>query len=164
MSILVLISAKVPFEAASLATLPQITTLPSITTLSPILQLPREIRDRILELMILTPRQSPQDACHRERDCRVEVEDFNPTGYFGGYGIRYETDDNLKDLRAILAVNKQFRSETIAAMRRVPKNFVLDILVVEEMDLWPTWVLVPCMTNYMNSLRMNIRMAAVLEI
>ncbi|KAH7342516.1 hypothetical protein BKA65DRAFT_293137 [Rhexocercosporidium sp. MPI-PUGE-AT-0058] len=124
-----------------------------------LLQIPRELRDKILSLVVLstmvTPPESPDNPGDRE-----ELKDVKCNGWFAGCGVFYQKDTQMKGIPT-LAINQQLRSETLSIMTllKLPglRSYKLDVMIVEDCDLWPTWLYVPTMTTRVEEVRATFR-------
>jgi hypothetical protein len=109
------------------------------------LTLPQELRDKILTLAIEAPLSLLQPPAPSE-DHQSSIDNF--TSFYG----RINTIPTL-------LVNKQLHRETKAAIDRLPNkhSYELDILLVNEVELWPTWLSVPALTSQIEKVRATIR-------
>jgi len=103
---------------------------------SHLLSLPRELRDIILELVInahVEPTSWPAfDHATRKvsvgSNClRIPV--LPPVEQYATYGL--------------LLTNRQLHHETKSCLRRLPKAYALDVMMVSDNELWPTWTCCP---------------------
>ena len=62
---------------------------------------------------------------------------------------------------SILGVSKQLRAETFEVMKHHklpgPRDYRLDVMLINGEDLWPTWLYVPCLTTRVESLVATLR-------
>jgi hypothetical protein len=58
-----------------------------------------------------------------------------------------------------LLVNKQLYRETMAAINRLPTkhSYNLDVMILNDEVLWPTWLSVPAVTNEVEKVRVTFR-------
>ena len=76
-----------------------------------------------------------------------------------GSEILYDPcNDSRVDSLPVLLASKQLYADTIAAIRRAPRAYVLDLLMLDEHDVWPTWLLAPCLVDRVETVRADIRM------
>ena len=114
------------------------------------------MRDNILDIVVTTPQSPPQDIS--SDDGRVTRKDFKTNAWGAGYcDARYTLNNNQHDILPILLASKQLRAETLRAIHRAPKDFVVDLLLVNECDVWPTFLSVPSLTDRISTVRANIR-------
>ncbi|KAI9037489.1 uncharacterized protein KD926_000284 [Aspergillus affinis] len=80
------------------------------------------------------------------------------------HGPRYTLYDTLLDQRlatrcqALLLINRQIRDETKDILRRLGKpSYQLDVMVVNEWELWPTWLSVPVLRSHLDEVNVNFR-------
>ena len=124
-----------------------------------ILTIPREIRDFILELVVLGARSPPQHASTLQtRGRALAKDDCSYKTWADGLGIWYEDPDPKIHAFPILLVNRQLRAETLSVIRRLPKDYWVDLLLVDESAVWATWLSVPCLTTAVNKVQADIRM------
>lgn len=113
--------------------------------MSPLLSLPLELRDKILGFVILStivaPPESPNNADDRER-----LKDTKYYGWSAGCRVLYQKDTQFQGIPT-LAINRQLRRETldIMSLMQLPslRFYKLDVMIVEERTLWPTWLYIP---------------------
>jgi len=110
-------------------------------------------------MVILSPRSPPQHASTLEPYGRSVPGPGQLTNYWKTrWRIGYEYPDQKIHLFSMLFVNKQLRAETLSAIQRLPKNYLVDLMLVDEMQLWPTWLSIPCLTTAVDKVQANIRM------
>jgi hypothetical protein len=103
-----------------------------------LLDIPREVRDKILSFVIDAPSTAPA----------------------GPYvGNRQELWDNRTESIPTLLVNRQLHAETLAAIALLSTkhSYVLDIMIVNEDELWPTWLSVPSLTTRVDKVYVAFR-------
>ena len=127
---------------------------------STLLTIPREIRNQILDIVVATPQTPPRDIS--DLGNRVTRDDFTTIAWSTQVSeIRYSSNDNRVDAMPILLSNKQLRDEALSAIKRAPRDYVLDILMADERHFYPTWLLAPCLTDRAGTVRANIRIKEV---
>jgi hypothetical protein len=105
-----------------------------------LLSLPRELRDTIIEEVLLSrvePPQSPAADPTPRTDvslvCGLRLPILLPQAQFSAYGL--------------LLTNKQLRIETKGRMFQLPLSYALDVMLVGDDnyhdELWPTWLCCP---------------------
>ncbi|PVH79979.1 hypothetical protein DL98DRAFT_209553 [Cadophora sp. DSE1049] len=131
----------------------------------PLLQIPRELRDKILGFVLLStifaPPEFPNDANDRE-----ELQDTICHGWFTGNGVLYQRDTRMKGIPT-LAINRQLRTETLEVMTlmKLPslRSYKLDVMIVEDRELWPTWLYVPTTITRVEEVRATFRIMGAAE-
>lgn len=126
-----------------------------------LLDLPRELRDKILSLVIDNPAPAPVDALAKSD--RTELHDVKYNGWYGGDGVKYSVLESRTDIQPILLVNHQLHAESLAALDLLPTKYCysLDIMIVDECELWPTWLLVPALTTRVDKVYAAFRSSGI---
>jgi hypothetical protein len=124
--------------------------------------LPRELRDRILELVV-AQRVTPPDVRDPSalRIGRTAIHDV-PTGPWAGTrSIFYEDEPQVNRVHSIFAVNRQLRLEAYHALDRTKLTgfHELDIVILDETNLIPTWTYAPTLTSRVDTLKVTFRVA-----
>lgn len=122
-----------------------------------LLDLPRELRDKILSFVLETPAAPPSDTIDNAN--RKELHDVKYNGWNGGLGVKYVLPENRTEAFPTLLVNRQLRSETLAALDILPTkhSYDLDIMIVDESELWPTWLCVPALSTRVDKVHATFR-------
>ncbi|KAH6662116.1 hypothetical protein B0J14DRAFT_310377 [Halenospora varia] len=122
-----------------------------------LLDLPRELRDKILSSVISAPTVAPID--HSVIVERAELRCPPSDGWYRDEGVKYLTRMNRIEAIPTLLVNRQLHAETVATIETLPTKYTyqLDILIVEGSELWPTWVSVPALTNQVDKVCTTFR-------
>lgn len=123
-----------------------------------LLSLPREILDKILKLLIEVYTPAPQDISDASN--RASLNDFKYEGcFYHGWNNLYIEDPPKPDVASLLLVNRQLRAETLDVIRLLPTrhSYILDVLIVEEKEIWPTWLYVPVLTTRVDRVYCQIR-------
>lgn len=131
--------------------------------MSLILEMPRELRDKILTLVVLStivsPPESPEyttDKQDREQQC----DDTSCLSWYNSQGVRYQKDTRMKGIPT-LQVNRQLRNETLAVINHLKlpglRSYKLDVMLVNESELWPTWLYVPTSTTRVEEVHATFR-------
>jgi hypothetical protein len=120
----------------------------SAKTMTSFLHLPREIREQIIEYAII--HRDIRAENHGDLGKRAELQDgfkyFSKTQEAGiRWPLRQATANLSTSPSGLLQTNKLIREETIYIISRLPPASApeLDILLVEEDELWPTWTFIP---------------------
>lgn len=117
--------------------------------MSSLLSLPREIRDQIIEYVLVSSREPPRNPAH-ETESRL-----NHTGQdaLRPPKISHETYNTS----GLLGTNTQLRDETHDRLRGLRVTYTLDVMVVDH-ELWPTWTCCPSRTSGpIDKVRINLR-------
>lgn len=137
-----------------------------------LLNLPLEIRELILEYALPAPRSPPLNpwtgAETRKPILDIEYEAWG----FGPKHTLYESDpdqqqDNncslliaCRTTQSLVSVNRQIREETKAILNRMMDGklrYKLDVMVVNEMEIWPTWLSVPVFATHLDEVHVTLR-------
>lgn len=122
-----------------------------------LLSIPRELRDQILLFVVTTARVPPKDASHPEE--RNDPEGIIPTKEFG---VLYEKRcQNRTERIPTLLVNRQLHEETLDVIARIPEkhSYKLDVMLVNEKQLWPTWLALPDLTSRVDKVDVTFRIS-----
>ena len=128
---------------------------------SPLLQLPRELRDQIILLVLLSPRpvaNSPADSLNRSR-LRVSQNSDAETSLARDTWVFVE-DDLYTGLSLAC---RQLRYETQLARARLEAGdrYHLDVMFVKEAGLWSTWAYAPTPVKHIDTLYTTFRIFGV---
>jgi hypothetical protein len=128
-----------------------------------LLSIPQELRDQIIENVIINELKPPEDTKSAELNRSHSTEFDYPLCRSWSYGpqhVRYAKGKMRVNSASLLQVNKQLNEETKAALaRRYPEGvkYKLDIMFVNEIELWPTWLLVPSVSHMVAEVDVKIR-------
>lgn len=130
--------------------------------MSMLLKLPYELRAIILENALLTPYEPPINPW-TGADKRQPLRDYDHTLMdFGPRHTLYDTSLNERlasTCQALLLTNHQIRKETRVMLQRLEKpNYELDVMMVHEWDLWPTWLSVPVVRTHADEVNVTFRL------
>lgn len=109
-----------------------------IFLMSSLLSLPHEIRDQIIDYVVLSSREPPKKPAH-ETGARL-----NHTGQ--GALRPPKISPKTYNTSGLLGTNTQLRDETQDRLRRLKMTYTLDVMVVDH-ELWPTWTCCPAQTS-----------------
>ncbi|KAJ5930823.1 hypothetical protein N7466_006316 [Penicillium verhagenii] len=127
--------------------------------MSRLLDLPPEIRTLIFEYVLLAPLTPPPGPWSGRED-RISLQDVHyQSEKIGPQNVFYKADDSreIPHIRLLL-LNHQIHDETISIMRRKSRiPYRLDVMAIDEFELWPTWLLVPALRTHLGEVRMNLR-------
>ncbi|KUJ23461.1 uncharacterized protein LY89DRAFT_183208 [Mollisia scopiformis] len=117
-----------------------------------ILTLPHEICDQILDYIVSTPLPGRDFQNLRQR-----LRDF--PGASECRHVQHISHGSRISIYPTLLVNRQFHSATLGAIERLKfkHKYELDILLVEETEIWPTWTLMPKFSKRVEELRATFR-------
>ncbi|KAF2248296.1 hypothetical protein BU26DRAFT_551631 [Trematosphaeria pertusa] len=121
------------------------------------LTIPRELRDEIITLILLSCRETPRTPSEIEDQDREVLRDISLAGW--NYpAVFYSKDaaDYTPTCLPLLLTNKQLHAETKENLERLPAkgtNYELDVKFVKEQYLAPTWALVPVLSERVNHVR-----------
>jgi hypothetical protein len=93
------------------------------------------------------PQQVQHDALNKND--RTELHDVKYNGWYGGKDIYYSLSESRNYVLPVLLVNRQLHAEALATLDVLPTKhcYTLDIMLVDERELWPTWLSVPALTT-----------------
>jgi hypothetical protein len=127
-----------------------------IATMPSFLTLPRELRDKILNLVI-SPLPAPQDIS--DEGNRVRLKDYHHDRSTRAPGnVLYIEHPKRTDAASLRLVNRQLSTEIIDVIRIFPTkhSYILDITIAER-ELLPTWLYVPELTMRVDRVYTQIR-------
>ncbi|KAF2798874.1 hypothetical protein K505DRAFT_321589 [Melanomma pulvis-pyrius CBS 109.77] len=129
-----------------------------------LLSLPREIRDKICTYAILAPRNEPAPLTTSIPDLLLErrhLEHPRLSAWGNLSTVKYRPDNIVASSTPLLLVNHQLYAETISNLRLIPgaRTYDLDIIVLDEILLVPTWLLVPVLDVHVDRLNVTFRIA-----
>jgi hypothetical protein len=101
------------------------------------LDIPQELRDRIIELAIDTYTTAPQNA--ETAGQYRELDGINYRSWLKGKHVLYPATPVASTTQSLLRVNKSLHSQTLAALQRIKHVFELDVMLIQEYQLWATW-------------------------
>ena len=105
--------------------------------------LPRELRDKILFEVVTQPAAAPTKPDDPETRT-TKHPDGKLSGWNYGQEVMFHGRWNRTTIIPTLLVNRQLHAETLSAIGRLTSNdYVLDIMMVDDKQLWPTWLSVP---------------------
>ncbi|KAF2501484.1 hypothetical protein BU16DRAFT_522460 [Lophium mytilinum] len=129
--------------------------------MSRLLLLPRELRDDIIKLVINSyspPPRNPHDPfgqakLKRHLDCTYHKAPWS------GSCILYDprSHDYLPNCSALLQTNWKLHHETMERLNKLRPNFALDIMVVDNTQLWPKWTSIPMVSSHVETVTAHIR-------
>ena len=152
-----LVNSSFIHSAVSLYTLTQILIMPSL------LDLPRELRDLIIGHVLNAPRMPPAAPSKSNRAAFI---DFSHKAWLRHKGLIYHEKCGKKSILysqvSLLLTNRQISAEIRSMINLVRSssgvNYILDLSVLNEVELYPTWLQVPFITNRVSTLYVNVRL------
>lgn len=133
-----------------------------------ILELPLELRSRILELAICTP----QGHTHLKSDLTVWDSTGRcniPTSVSGAWAdeetssrVWFQIQPSFSTLASLRCVNRQFYADVKYALCHNVSSrpdYSLDIVYRKDVTLWPTWRCVPVLQRHIGTLHATFRIA-----
>ncbi|KAE8337286.1 hypothetical protein BDV24DRAFT_140230 [Aspergillus arachidicola] len=121
-----------------------------------LLDLPLELRELIIELVLKDQRIPPAAPSQSNRGS------FRDMGYRAWRQIiYYERRQSHCPYNAsgLIRTNHQLSEETLATLHRISSSpYVLDLSVLNDVGLYPTWLSVPRLTHRVSTLHVNVRL------
>lgn len=122
-----------------------------------LLSLPYELRGRIIDFVIWSSRPLPEGR-GASSPPRIEPDDIEYRYAWRAKGTKYESDPSVyvPNARGLILTNHQLHAETVGRMASV--DYDLDIMVVDEAELWPSWLRLPSVVcRRVDTVRVSIR-------
>ena len=128
-----------------------------------LLNLPREIRDQILDYVVSWPMMDPPCLLDHEalRNARSELMEPRLRAWTRGCWVRYLQPKCIVHGSPLLCVNSQLHKETLDALYRyVNKHvYLIDVVILNEVEVIPTWLHVPQLTNRVDRFHATVRIS-----
>ena len=135
------------------------------------LTIPPEIRDVIIETALLSSRPAPPDIATAAltRQTVVETWDYRNKPFLAwDYGIRKVKFEKpgayiLSNALPLLLTNRRLNAETRSTIARLGDKvgcYKLDVMIVNEGELWPTWTCIPVLTRHVEQVNVTLRLYA----
>jgi hypothetical protein len=132
--------------------------LSSASDMTHLLTLPRELRDEIIQLVLVTPLSLPRNVERKAANDPKQVAFANRIHY-----LVSESDSRPTALGLLLASHKLY-VETREALAKINMIFTVDLAIINECWLWPTWRFIPTRTHpCLEQLNINLRMCCTSE-
>jgi hypothetical protein len=131
-----------------------------IAIMHSLLDIPQELRDKILDLVINTSDNPAPENPHAAGDY-VELKDFQYKSWTSGTHVLYPKKPVRLTTLSLLLVNCALYHQTRAALKRNPQRFELDVMLVEEHQLWATWVQIPSYRAKVDRVHVSFRLFPV---
>jgi hypothetical protein len=123
-----------------------------------LLTLPRELRDEIIQLVLVTPLSLPRNVERKVANDPKQVTFVNRIHY-----LVYESHYRPTALGLLLASHKLY-VETREALAKINMIFTVDVAIINECWLWPTWRFIPTRIHpCLEQLNINFRMCCTSE-
>ncbi|KAE8448643.1 hypothetical protein EG329_009068 [Mollisiaceae sp. DMI_Dod_QoI] len=125
---------------------------------SPLLTLPREVRDIILSF-IAYPALPALEAPFKRYTTGEEL-----THFCGCTRLKYINNGNKMENIPTLIVNRQLRAETLEILELFPTKhpYIMDLILVNETNLWVTWLSVQLITERVDEIYIPFRNVGML--
>jgi hypothetical protein len=120
-----------------------------------LLDLPRELRDYIIDLVLFTPSQDC--SCDDSQRRKVEATDSEPLNGCSFLVKLLPHNGSFVNSTSLLLLNHQLNAETLSTLQRKKASYVLDATVVNERELWPTWKSGPFLSRKADEIYVSIR-------
>jgi hypothetical protein len=105
------------------------------------LEIPQELRNKILELAINTDTAPPQYANVDNAAEYKELDDIVYQSWTNGKDVLYPQSSIPSNALSLLLVSRSMQAQSLAALARLKcsSTFKMDVLLVQESELWATW-------------------------
>jgi len=129
-----------------------------------LLTIPRGLRDKICAYAILADINEPPKLTANFDDLlsgRTKLENPQLRAWGGNHTIKYHSDNIVPSAVPLLLVCHQLYAETISNLRIIPNtnSYGLDIILLDEVFLLPTWLRVPVLTTSVDKVNVTFRIA-----
>ncbi|KAL2375435.1 hypothetical protein BDBG_07441 [Blastomyces gilchristii SLH14081] len=124
-----------------------------------LLRIPLELREEIIQYVLYSLRPSPDGPSYPHNRVRLFDVGFDSLLSLLSHRLRHEkpVEWTIPAGQALLLVNRQIAAETRAILARYPLTYQLDIMMIQERYLWPTWLSVPVLSNRIDELKITFR-------
>lgn len=128
--------------------------------MSTFLDIPRELREMIVEHALRDHRLPPESPLTQPQPERVELRDINRRAQ---NSILHEKDQSrIIGSLALLLTNRQLSRDTKSVLARLGRlgrlSYALDVMLVNEVSLWPTWTSFPTLATHLESVTVTFRL------
>ncbi|KAL4914839.1 hypothetical protein BDW62DRAFT_135913 [Aspergillus aurantiobrunneus] len=124
-----------------------------------LLSLPQELRSLIIAQVLFTPRAPPKSPSRANRS------NFQDIPYLAWRCFAYHehcSTHSPSNCLPLLLTSRQISAETLAildlAADKRSTEYILDIALLNEVDLFPTWLCVPQLTQTVSTLYVGVRL------
>ncbi|MCJ1431505.1 hypothetical protein MMC27_000858 [Xylographa pallens] len=124
-----------------------------------LLDIPPELRFQIIGLVLCNSRTPPQDPATASHN-RIQLHDIEYASWnHGPEHTLYEMNGCTPNSLSLLLTNRQLWAETQSALQAfsAKQSYSLDVMLVNEQELWPTWVSVPALWTRLDSVIASFR-------
>ncbi|KZW01809.1 hypothetical protein EXIGLDRAFT_829740 [Exidia glandulosa HHB12029] len=123
--------------------------------------IPPELRDDIIERVLLYERPAPSDISseHPNRE-HAPAEAILNAKKGSASRVRLERSTPTCNAAGLVCASHQLASETRAVANRLKLVYKLDLLLVHETWLWPTWTCLPLPADRIEHMHVTIRLLA----
>lgn len=121
-----------------------------------LLDLPPELQELIIERVVLDHREPPSSPSKTDR---TAFEDMIYLSWQRKIYHEQRPTHTQSNSGSLLLTNRQISSITRTVLVRVKlTDYVLDISMLNDVELYPTWVYVPRLTNRVSTLTVDVRL------
>jgi hypothetical protein len=127
--------------------------------MSRFLNLPSELRSLIIENVLYTPLSPPVTPLESDA---VEYNDIQYRAWLGGgsraYYNKQQSNATSSNSLSLILTNYQLSTETSVILKRRKVDYILDISIKNELNIFLTWLSIPCLTTHISTLYANVRL------
>ncbi|RDW85959.1 hypothetical protein BP5796_04284 [Coleophoma crateriformis] len=127
-----------------------------------LMTIPREVRNRILEEVLLHPMIALPEL-NNVGDLLKERIEIPPQGLKAWTTKDAKFPHSPCRIHPIFLVNRQLNEEASATAELLPPNYILDVILFQEVYLLPTWIVMPKLIQSADTLTCNFRIAGSCE-
>ena len=129
-----------------------------------LMSIPQELRDRIIDFVLLDERSPPLDPASTKPSCwrrvKSETTEIRKSWHYGHENVLNEATPVIPNASALMLASRRLHEQTTDAIARLYPNgvkYTLDIMLVNERELWPTWTHVPAFRKHLAGVDVTIR-------
>ncbi|KAJ5703248.1 hypothetical protein N7488_010796 [Penicillium malachiteum] len=122
------------------------------------LNIPFELRALIIEHVLYTPLSPPVTPLQSDG---IEYNDLRYKAWVGRGSKAYYKPQSMASspsCLSLLLTNRQISTETRMMLGRMKVDYILDISVKDDLNIFLTWLSVPCLTTHISTLYANVRL------
>jgi hypothetical protein len=122
------------------------------------LKIPFELRALIIGHVLYTPLNPPVTPLQSDG---IEYNDLRYKAWVGRGSKAYYTQQSMASFPSCLSLlltNHQISTETQMILGRMQVDYILDISVKDDLNIFLTWLSVPCLTTHISTLYANVRL------
>lgn len=121
-----------------------------------LMDLPPELQTLIIERVVLEHREPPSTP---SKTGRIGFEDMKYLSWERNIYHEPRPTHNQSNSGSLLLTNQRLSAITQTVLARIQRiNYTLDISVLNDVELYPTWVYVPRLTNRVSTLTVDVRL------